>query len=179
MNTATPDQLRYPIGRFSRPVQLGPTEIRHAIATVAALPENLRAAVSELSPQQLETPYREGGWTLRQTVHHIADSHLNAYARFRLALTEDWPVITPYKDALWAELPDARTAPVDLSLELLDGLHRRWTLLLEAMTEADWQRGYDHPESGRQTLPQVLALYEWHSRHHLAHITRLRERMGW
>jgi uncharacterized damage-inducible protein DinB len=173
------DAQRYPIGKFSRPSALSPQDHKAAIATLAALPENLRSAVSGLSPQQLDTPYREGGWTVRQLVHHVADSHLNAYARIRLALTEDWPTIKPYDQNLWAELPDARTAPVEVSLELLDALHRRLTLLLSSLTEAEWQRGYVHPEGGRQTVTQVLALYDWHSRHHVAHVTELRKRMRW
>jgi hypothetical protein len=174
-----PDSLRYPIGKFSRPEALTPQDHKAAIASLAALPENLRSAVSGLTPHQLDTPYRQGGWTVRQLVHHVADSHLNAYVRIRLALTEDWPTIKPYDQSLWAELPDARIAPVELSLELLDALHQRLVLLLESLTEADWQRGYNHPESGRQTIVQVLAMYEWHSRHHVAHVTELRKRMGW
>lgn len=173
------DPLRYPIGKFSRPEALSPQDHKEAIDTLAALPENLRSAVGDLSPQQLDTPYREGGWTVRQLVHHVVDSHLNAYVRIRLALTEDWPTIKPYDEALWAALSDARTAPVGVSLELLDALHRRLVLLLESLTEADWQRGYAHPESGRQTIAQVIALYDWHSRHHVAHVTELRKRMGW
>jgi uncharacterized damage-inducible protein DinB len=178
---ATPDPLsasRYPIGRFDR-AAAATLDRKAAISILAALPENLRSAVSGLSDAQLDTPYREGGWTVRQVVHHLADSHLNAYARLRLALTEDWPTIKPYHEALWAELSDARTAPVQLSLDLLEALHARWVLLLEGLSPADWERGYDHPESGRQNVHQVVALYDWHSRHHLAQITALRNRMGW
>jgi uncharacterized damage-inducible protein DinB len=147
---------------------------------LAELPARLRAAIAGLSDAQLDTPYRDGGWTVRQTVHHIADSHLNAYCRFRLALTEDAPTIKPYLETRWAELPDARTAPIAPSLEILSGVHSRLNSLLEAMTPAEWQRGFVHPEHGRtMTLWQTAALYAWHSRHHVAHITGLRARKGW
>lgn len=178
MATSSVDSARFPIGRFDRAAAAS-LDHKAAIAILAALPENMRSAVSGLSDAQLDTPYREGGWTLRQVVHHVADSHGQAYGRTRLALTEDWPVIKPYHENLWAELSDARTAPVDLSLDLLGALHARWVLLLQSLTPEQWQRGYDHPESGRHTVSQVVALYDWHSRHHLAHITSLRERMGW
>ncbi|MBW4027242.1 YfiT family bacillithiol transferase [Acidipila rosea] len=173
------DPLRYPIGRFQRPADLTAHDRTSAIHSIAALPENLRSAVSELTEAQLDTPYREGGWTVRQVVHHVADSHINAYARIRLALTEDWPAITPYKENLWAELPDARTAPVDVSLELLESLHRRLALLLSALDEQAWHRGYTHPVNGPQPLNQVIALYDWHGRHHVAQISTLRKRSGW
>lgn len=174
-----PDPLRYPIGKFSA-ASANLADHQPAIAAIAALPENLRAAVDGLTAEQLDTPYREGGWTVRQLVHHVADSHINAYTRFRLALTEDWPTIKPYEEKLWAELADARTAPIDLSLDLLKALHQRWVLLLESLTEEQWQRGYVHPEhSRRQTLAEVAAMYDWHSRHHVAHITQLRKRSHW
>ena len=169
---------RYPVGRFRR-AEANVTDHAAAVATLAALPENLRAALDGLSASQLDTPYREGGWTVRQLVHHIADSHMNSYIRIRLALTEDWPTIKPYDEKLWAELPDAKTGPVDISLNLLTALHRRWVLLLRSLTEEQWQRGYTHPDNGRQTIAEAAALYEWHSRHHLAHITELRKRNGW
>jgi hypothetical protein len=179
MNTPpASDTFRYPIGKFnSSAVDL--TNHKAAIANLAALPENLRAAVDGLDAQQLDTPYRDGGWTVRQLVHHIADSHINAYTRVRLALTEDWPTIKPYNERLWAELADARSASVEISVELLDVLHRRWVLLLESLTEEQWRRGYNHPENSRQTIAEVASLYDWHSRHHLAHITGLRKRMNW
>ncbi len=174
-----PDNLRYPIGRFRPPASLS-SEIRTAqIETLRQLPQWLRGAVSGLSDAQLDTPYRDGGWTVRQTVHHIADSHANSFIRFKLALTEDWPTIKAYNEAAWAELADGRTLPVELSLQWIGGLHGRWTALLESMTEEDFQKGYVHPAMGRQTLAAALALYEWHSRHHTAHITALRTRMGW
>ena len=129
---------------------------------------------------QLDTPYRDGGWTVRQTIHHVADSHMQATARMRLALTEDWPKITPYQENLWAELPDVPVEPVETSLQLLAALHARWTTLLQSLPDADWSgRGYSHPESGKLAIEQIVALYAWHGRHHTAHITALRERMGW
>ncbi len=173
------DNLRYPIGRFSPPASFSP-EIRAAqIETLRQLPQRLRGAVAGLSDVQLDTPYRDGGWTVRQTVHHIADSHANSFVRFKLALTEDWPTIKAYNEAAWAELADGRTLPVELSLQWIGGLHARWTALLESMTEEDFRKGYVHPAMGRQTLAAALALYAWHSRHHTAHITALRTRMGW
>lgn len=170
---------RYPIGTSPRPESVDAAHIPNYIRSLAALPENLRSAVSDLSDEQLDTPYRDGGWTVRQLVHHIADSHMNAYIRTRLALTEDWPVIKPYDEKLWAELADSRKLPVEVSLEILHPLHRRWVALLQSLTPADWQRGYQHPERGRTTLLQALALYEWHSRHHVAHIAELRKSKGW
>jgi len=169
---------RYPIGKFRR-AEANPSDHASHLATLAALPENLRAAVEGLSAAQLDTPYREGGWTVRQFVHHVADSHMNACVRTRLALTEDWPVVKGYDEKLWAELDDARTAPPELSLRLLDALHYRWVLLLRSLTEEQWQRGYDHSENGRQSLEEMAALYAWHCRHHTAHIVELRKRMGW
>lgn len=176
--TPTEHDPRYPIGKFRR-AEANVTDHAAAIATLAALPEKLRAALHGLSDAQLDTPYREGGWTVRQLVHHVADSHMNAYVRIRLALTEDWPTIKPYDEKVWAQLPDSKTAPVDISVDLLEALHRRWTLLLRSLSEKQWQRGYTHPENGRQTIAEAAALYEWHSRHHLAHITELRKRNGW
>ena len=128
---------------------------------------------------QLDTPYRDGGWTIRQVVHHLADSHANSYVRFKLALTEQWPTIKPYDEAAWAELADSRKLPVEPSLQMIAGLHARWVALLESLSEEDFQRGFTHPERGRMTLATNLALYAWHSRHHTAHISGLRARMGW
>lgn len=174
------NDLRHPIGKFSRSASLSPQERIATIESISALPKKLRQAVSGLSESQLDTPYRDGGWTVRQTVHHVADSHMQATARLRLALTEDWPTITPYKENLWAELDDARTQPVETSLQLLDALHARWAAMLCSLNESQWsKRGYMHPESGKQTVEQVAALYAWHGRHHTAHISALRERMGW
>jgi len=178
-----PADLRYPIGHFSRPAS-SMAGIRTAhIQTLRLFPERLEAAVEGLDDPQLDTPYREGGWTVRQVVHHVADSHANAYIRMRLALTEDWPIIKSYNEAAWAELSDARRLPVNPSLDLIRALHFRWVSLLESLGDEDFHRGYIHPgmpeQSARQNLAQVLALYDWHSRHHTAHITQLRGRMGW
>jgi hypothetical protein len=173
------ESLRYPIGRFNAPAsKLAGIRVAH-IQTLRTLPGNLRAVVSGLTDNQIDTPYREGGWTVRQLVHHVADSHANSYVRFKLALTEDWPTIKPYDEAAWAELADSRRLPVEPSLELTAALHTRWVGLLESLSEEDFQRGYNHPEMGRQNLATALALYEWHSRHHIAHITGLRARNGW
>jgi uncharacterized damage-inducible protein DinB len=173
------DDLRYPIGRFIPPASsIAGVRAAH-IETLRALPENLRAAVQGLNDAQLDTPYREEGWTLRQVVHHVADSHANAYIRFKLALTEAWPTVKPYDEAAWARLADCRQLPVDVSLALVAALHLRWVALLESLSEEDFQKGYNHPEMGRQNLAQVLALYAWHSRHHTAHISGLRSRKNW
>ena len=173
------DDLRYPIGRFSPPASTM-AGIRSAhIATLRQLPERLKAAVAGLEDHQLDTPYREGGWTVRQLVHHVADSHANSYVRFKLALTEDWPTIKPYDEAAWAELSDSRWLPVEISLSLIAALHARWVGLLESLSDDDFHRGFNHPEAGRMNLAKALALYDWHSRHHTAHITALRARMGW
>ena len=172
------EELRFPVGPASG--SLANPELRAGqIETIRLLPERLAEAVAGLTDAQLDTPYRTGGWTVRQVVHHVADSHMNAYIRFRLALTEDWPTIKPYEEAEWAELEDARTLPVERSLELLRALHFRWVVLLNSLTTEQFERGYVHPAGGRPDLGQVLALYDWHSRHHTAHITNLRTRMGW
>jgi uncharacterized damage-inducible protein DinB len=170
---------RYPIGPFRFDGQADPARRSQRIDEIAAAPDHLRAAIAGLTPAQLDTPYREKGWTVRQVVHHVPDSHLNAYTRIKLALTEDEPTIKPYEEARWAELPDMR-APVEISLALLESLHRRWVLLLRELTPADLNRRFRHPEHGRtMALDEVLALYAWHGRHHVAHITSLRRRMGW
>lgn len=171
--------LRYPIGPF---VWLGDSseeQRRERIGRIEAAPVRLMAAVQGLSEEQLESVYRPGGWTLRQVVHHVADSHLNSYTRFRLTLTEDTPTIKGYEQERWANLPDARSAPVLVSLVLLEALHRRWVQLLRAMTPEDFARTFVHSELGLVSLDRNLALYAWHGEHHTAHITALRERMGW
>jgi hypothetical protein len=173
------NDLRYPIGRFS-PQDGSLPGIRAAqIQTVRLLPERLRAAVAGLNDTQLDTPYREGGWTVRQVVHHVADSHAVAYIRCKLALTENWPTINPYDEAAWASLADSRLLPVDVSLTLIEALHARWASLLESLSDEDFQKGYNHPERGRENLARALAMYDWHSRHHTAHITSLRTRQVW
>jgi DinB superfamily len=172
------DDLRYPVGRFQSPAASNPASRAANIETLRLLPGRLRAAANGLSEAQLDTPYREGGWTVRQVVHHFADSHANSYIRFKLALTEDWPTIKPYDEAAWARLPDSRM-PIEPSFDFVTGIHARLVTLLESMKEDDFERGFNHPERGRMTLGTNLALYDWHSRHHTAHITRLRERLGW
>jgi hypothetical protein len=180
MSDAALEELRYPLGQFAyRDLQTA-AQRRGCIDRIDVLPSVIDRAIEGLSEAQLDTPYREGGWTARQVVHHLPDSHLNAYVRFRLALTEPTPTIRPYLERLWAELPDARTAPVEASLALLKGLHRRWVLLLRSLGPAEWELRYLHPEHGREwTLDEALAMYAWHGEHHAAHITRLRARMGW
>ncbi len=173
------DNLRYPIGRAPKGAASDASIRSTQIQTLRELPGRLRAAVAGLNDAQLDTPYREGGWTVRQVVHHVADSHAMAYIRCKLALTEDWPTINPYDEAAWANLPDSRSLPVETSLAIIEGLHARWTALFDALTEEDFQRGYNHPERGRETLARGLAIYDWHSRHHTAHITSLRTRQGW
>jgi hypothetical protein len=171
--------LSYPVGRFRRPDSLSDAERRAAIDSIATAPQRFRAAVAGLNEQQLDTSYRPNGWTVRQVVHHVPDSHMNALTRFKLALTEDNPTIKPYNEAEWAKLEDARSTPIETSLTLLDVLHDRWVRVLRAMSPSDYARTLHHPESGRNTLDQMLALYEWHGRHHTAHVTSLRERSGW
>jgi|SRR5450432_812214 len=171
-------EYSFPIGRHFRPDAVSSEQLHNAIAAVAALPENLRSAVSGLDDAQLDTPYRVGGWSVRQLVHHVADSHMNMLLRFKLGLTEDWPTITPYPQELWAELADS-FLPIEISLTLIESLHRRWVAVLESMTPSQWDRGFVHPETGRHTLAQAMLLYDWHGRHHTAHITELRNRMGW
>ena len=174
----SPD-LRYPIGPF-RPVEpLDPSQRLECIGHIERAPARLRAAVTELGDAQLETPYRPGGWTVRQVINHVADSHMNAYVRFKLALTEERPTIKPYEEALWAELPDGKSADPEISLRLLEELHKRWVMVLRAMQPADFARPLVHPEAGVMTLDRMLGLYAWHGQHHAAHITGLRKRMSW
>ncbi|SRR5579871_128111 len=171
--------LQYPIGRFAWHGANSEDERKRCIDEIEQAPARLRAAVAALSSQQLDTPYRPGGWTVRQVVHHVPDSHMNSYVRFRLALTEQTPTIKPYEEGRWAELADARTAPLELSLSLLDALHARWILLLRSLKPGDFAREFRHPELGTVSLDKNVALYAWHGRHHVGHITSLRERMGW
>ncbi len=173
------EDLRYPVGKFRFPASVTAQDLTRFIEQIAEAPARLRTAVTGLADSQLDTPYRPGGWTVRQLAHHVPDSHINSYMRFRLALTEDEPVIKPYEEKLWAELPDARTLPVEVSLALLENLHARWVPLLRALSDADWKRSFRHPELGLVSLENNAALYAWHGRHHVAHITALRERMGW
>jgi uncharacterized damage-inducible protein DinB len=170
---------RYPIGKFQQPLEATPGLRHQAIEIIAETPAKLRAAVEGLSPAQLDTPYRDGGWTVRQVVHHVPDSHLNAYVRLRLALTEEQPTIRPYEEDLWAQLPDAKTGPIETSLTLLDALHDRWVRLWRALTEDQFGRVFIHPDQGPRTVDWLVFLYAWHGRHHTAHITELRKQRSW
>ena len=179
MQTAL-EELKYPVGRYQKPVTYAAEDLKEWISVLKALPAWMDACIENLDAHQLETTYREGGWTIQQVVHHVADSHINAYIRLKLALTEDNPAIKPYLEALWAELPDTNSVPVNVSTTLLHALHRRMTTLLEHMQPGDWDRTYFHPEHQRSIpLWEMVAMYAWHSKHHTEHIRRLRERMGW
>jgi hypothetical protein len=174
------EDLRYPIGRFHYHGPGTSQQRAERIEQLAAQPAALRAAVGDLTAEQLGTPYRQGGWTVRQLVHHIPDSHLNAYCRVKLALTEEEPTIKPYDEAAWAELADSRLTPVEVSLALLEAVHRRLVTLLRALPDADFARRFRHPDhEGVLTVDWILALYAWHGAHHIAHITSLATRMGW
>jgi uncharacterized damage-inducible protein DinB len=178
--TAQAADLRYPVGKFDFNARVSKADYPRLIAEIAETPGALRSAVAGLSRDQLETRYRPDGWTVKQVVHHVPDSHLNAYCRFKLALTEDEPTIKPYDEAKWAELADSQRVPINVSLDLLDSLHQRWVTLLRSMDAADFNRGLRHPEHDPVlTLAQMLALYAWHGRHHVGHITSLRKREGW
>lgn len=170
---------QFPVGRFSPPAAITPQDRERFLREIDEAPGRMRAAVAGLSEEQLDTPYRDGGWTVRQVVHHVPDSHMNSYVRFRLALTEEEPTIRPYHEDRWAELADARTAPVEVSLALLESIHRRWTLLLRSLTGEQWTLRFRHPDMGLVPLDRNLALYAWHGRHHVAHVTSLRDRKGW
>jgi uncharacterized damage-inducible protein DinB len=171
---------RYPVGAFERPVEpLSRGQREQFIAEIAEAPARLRNAVAGLSGAQLDTPYRPGGWTVRQVAHHIPDSHINAYVRFKLALTENDPPVQPYEESEWAKLPDVAATPIEVSVALLDALHRRWVTLLSSLPEKDFTRTARHPSWGPITVDFLVAQYAWHGRHHVAHITSLREREGW
>ena len=175
---SNPPDPRYPIGKFTPPATISSADRNSAIQTIAEMPKRLREAVHGLGDERLNTPYRDGGWTVRQVVHHLADSHMTAFHRLRRALTEDWPVVHGYNEKAFAVLPDG-IAPVEWSLDVIDGLHARWAMLLETLIEEQWQRGLKHTERGPSTLEATTMLYAWHSRHHVAHITDLRVRKGW
>jgi hypothetical protein len=170
---------RYPIGKFTFSGPPDEEQRKRLIDDIAQAPAALRVAVQGLSPKQIETPYRDGGWTVRQVIHHVPESHMNAYIRFKLALTEDAPTIKPYMEDRWAKLPDVQSTPLEVSLNLLDSLHDRWVRLLRSLQPQDWKRTFNHPELGMMPLEKHLALYSWHGRHHAAHITELRKKMGW
>jgi hypothetical protein len=170
---------RYPIGKLEIPSDVTPARRQQAIEAIAATPANLRAAVKGLNDAQLDTPYRDGGWTVRQVIHHVPDSHMNAYIRLRLALTEDKPTIRPYEEARWAELVDAKSAPLDASQTLLDSLHDRWDRLWRSLKPEHFARPLIHPDHGERNVDWLLFVYEWHGKHHTAHITELRKQKGW
>jgi len=170
---------RYPIGQFEPPASIDPPRILDWIDDIAALPADFRAAVTPLSDSQLDTPYRAGGWTVRQVTHHVADSHINSFVRFKWALSEERPTIKAYDEQAWAELPDTLSAPVELSLDLLERLHARWDVLLRGLDESAFRREFVHPVSGPVDLATNVGIYAWHGRHHLAHVTGLVEREGW
>lgn len=170
---------RYPIGKFQALPSIGEAQRKELIQQIVDAPSNLRSAVQGMSDHQLDTPYREGGWTIRQVAHHMPDSHLNAYIRTKLALTENEPTIKPYEEQLWAELIDGRTMPVEPSLQMLESLHKRWVLLLQSLTALDFARTFRHPQSGLRNVDWLVQLYAWHGRHHVAHITTLKKKMNW
>lgn len=171
--------LRYPIGKFAYNGPPDEAQRRTFIDDIAQTPARFRAAVLGLSESQLDTPYRPEGWTVRQVIHHVPESHMNSYIRFKLALTEDDPTIKPYMEDRWAELPDVKATPIETSLTMLGSLHDRWVRLLRAMKPEEWKRTFRHPELGSMTLEKTLALYAWHGKHHTAHVTELRKRMSW
>jgi uncharacterized damage-inducible protein DinB len=180
MEAAKPTtDLRYPIGKFYMKGELIEADRAELIAQIADAPARLREAVRGLTPDQIDTPYRPEGWTVRQVVHHLPDSHMNSYVRFKLALTEDQPTIKTYDQALWAALPDSKNTAVETSLTLLESLHDRWVNLLRSMSASDFSRKVNHPEHGLIDLDYLLAIYAWHGRHHVGHIIALRDRMGW
>lgn len=179
-SSPTASDHRYPIGRFSYDGNSSSSVRGGHIADLESLPQRLRDAVSGLTEEQLASPYREGGWTVRQVVHHLADSHMNAYVRWKTALTEHNPTVRPYDEAVWAGMPDVQQVPIEMSLALLGGLHARLVSTIRSMSDSDFDRTYFHTEQNRSLpLHEVLAMYAWHSRHHTAHITALRERSGW
>jgi hypothetical protein len=170
---------RYPIGQFTWSGFNTTRQRASLIDDIAAVPQKLRRAVAGLTDAQLETPYRDGGWTVRQVVHHLVDSHVNSYIRVKFALTEDEPTIKSYNESVWAELIDAKTAPVEPSLNLLEGLHFRWALLFRSLSESEVKRKFFHPELGVVTIDEYIPRYAWHGRHHVAHITALRDSKDW
>jgi hypothetical protein len=171
--------LSYPIGKFKYDGPFSEAQKQEALRDIAETPARLRASVKGLSEAQLDTPYRPGGWTVRQVVHHLPDSHMNSYVRFKLALTEQEPTIKPYAEDRWAELADSKATPIEVSLTLLDSLHDRWMRLLRSLSAEDWKKTFRHPDMGLMPLERNLGLYSWHGRHHVAHITGLRQREGW
>jgi uncharacterized damage-inducible protein DinB len=178
LQAAPAQDVRYPIDEFRAPSTITAEDRRYALVTIAEMPEALREALRKLDTDQINTPYREGGWTVRQVVHHVADSHMTAFHRIRRALTEDWPLVGGYDEKAFAVLADV-AAPTEWSLELIEAVHARWVMMMQALTEEQWKRGYTHTERGRTTIEAATLLYAWHSLHHVAHITQLRARQGW
>lgn len=172
------EDLSFPIGKYDKDSEISPEQRKQFIREIAELPNNLREAVKDLSDEQIDTPYRPEGWTARQVIHHVGDSHMNSFIRFKLALTEDNPTIRPYAEDLWAQSAEYQM-PVDVSLDLIDSIHRRWTTLLESMSNEDFARTLNHPETGAWTLENLLGMYVWHGNHHTAHINNLKKRNGW
>lgn len=173
------EKLKYPIGRYEVDDNIDKASINNWIKEIETLPQKLYDAVKGLNTNQLQTPYRPDGWTVQQVIHHIADSHMNAYIRFKLALTEDRPMIKPYDENLWAELPDTKLVDIKVSLDLIKSLHIRWTALLKQLNKEELSKEFLHPESGMKNLKETICLYAWHGNHHLAHITSLKHRMNW
>lgn len=174
-----PDKVRYPVGDFGIDPEVTVSKRQRWLQQMAEMPGRLAAALSGLDDRQLGTPYREGGWTLRQVVHHLADAHINGFVRFKLALTEDLPPIKTYEEALWAETADGREAPVEVSIQLLAALHQRWIILLESLSEPQFDCAFSHPQRGLMMIDKAIQLYAWHGLHHTAHITAFRARQGW
>ena len=172
------EDLRYPVGKYIEQ-PFSETQLKEWLLDIQSLPQQIEYAITNLDHHQQDTPYRDGGWTVKQVVHHVADSHMNAYIRFKLGLTEETPAIKPYDEARWAELQDASGLDIEVSLVLLDALHRRWIVFLKSLNEEQFKRIFHHPETGVMTMDRTLGLYAWHGRHHIAHIDSLRKRMGW
>lgn len=180
METQNLDQLRYPIGKYNAPQKIKKSEVKRWIKEIDKLPKKLKDAVKNLSDEQLDTPYRQGGWTIRQVIHHLADSHMNSYTRLKLALTEENPTIKPYEQAKWAELTDGKTLPIKFSVDLLKNLHKRWVTILKTLDKDQLKRTFFHPDKQRNIpLDEFIGLYAWHSNHHLAHIENLKKTKGW
>jgi len=174
------EKLQYPIGKFQKPIIITDVELRNWISEIEEFPNHLRKATQDLYNPQLDTPYRPEGWTIRQVVHHCADSHMNSFIRFKLALTEENPTIKPYWEDRWAELPDSKSMPIEFSIQLLESLHARWVVLLRSLSESDFAKTFVHPEHGKIfTLAENTGIYAWHCNHHLAHIAELRKRERW
>jgi hypothetical protein len=179
MDSVSLESLKYPVGKFVRPKEFSQSEVRNAVDVIGRFPALLHAEVSSLTDEELRWTYRPEGWNIRQVVHHVADSHMNAFVRFKLSLTEETPTIKPYKENLWAELPDVLTVPIDASVQLIAGLHQRWAVLMGIMSEQDWCKGYQHPEQNRIVpLFDAAAIYGWHCGHHLAHIRLAKKNRG-